>query len=46
MKGKQGKFEEAIEAYKKLALEATENGKFDEAMKSVERCKEKMKVLK
>lgn len=45
MKEKQGKFEEAIEAYKKSALEAIENAKFDKAMKSIERCKEKMKLF-
>jgi tetratricopeptide (TPR) repeat protein len=46
MHEKQGSYEEAIEAYKKFAVESTEDSKFDEAMKSIERCKEKMKVLR
>jgi len=34
----------AIGAYKKFVVEYTENAKFDEAMKSVDRCKEKDEV--
>lgn len=42
---KQAKYEEAIEQYKKSAIEAVENSKFEEAKKSIDRCREKMKIL-
>jgi tetratricopeptide (TPR) repeat protein len=42
---KQGKYPEAISAYKKFAMESVENIKFDEALKSIARCEEKTKKL-
>jgi len=45
MKEKQGKYQDAIDVYKKGAAEAIETEEFQEAMKSVDRCKEKMKLL-
>jgi tetratricopeptide (TPR) repeat protein len=42
---KQGRYPEAISAYKKSAMESVENIKFEEALKSIARCEEKAKKL-